>query len=219
MTSKNSYSINFKLNYFYLFQEWSTGSKPSKTYYEDDGEEEFVTASECTYPQSRSSSFNTTSEGGHFSPWWEFDQKEPAEDVSKEKMVLAVGCPDLPLPRTVLKPSPEAPPGMVVHEVTETTHLKVQHCHTLGVSSFVLTSETVRDGKAETSTRKHEETKEVLRVPDPHEVLIPIAIENTADDDDFIRRVQEVGLPCEEKTAWSSYYDNYIARQPVKYYI
>lgn len=64
-------------------------------------------------------------------------------------MVLAVGLPELPPAKAVLKPSPEVPPGKIVHEVTETTHIKVQHSHTLGVASFVLTSETVRDKKSE----------------------------------------------------------------------
>lgn len=66
------------------------------------------------------------SECEKYSPWWEFDKSEGNEDVSKEKMVLAVGCPDLPPPKSVLKPSIEVPPGKIAHEVTETTHIKVK---------------------------------------------------------------------------------------------
>lgn len=64
-------------------------------------------------------------------------------------MVLAVGLPELPAAKSVLKPSPEVPPGKIVREVTETTHIKVHHSHTLGVASFVLTSEMVRDRTCE----------------------------------------------------------------------
>lgn len=64
-------------------------------------------------------------------------------------MVLAVGCPQLPPPSEVLHPSPAVPPGKIVHEVIETTHIRVEHSHTMGVKSFVLSSETVRDKKTE----------------------------------------------------------------------
>lgn len=112
-------------------------------------DDEFLTASECTLQHSRSSSYNTASEcEARFSPWWEFDKNNLQEEISKEKMVLAVGLPELPPAKSVLKPSPEVPPGKIVHEVIETTHLKVQHSHTLGVASFVLTSETVREKNA-----------------------------------------------------------------------
>lgn len=67
------------------------------------------------------------------------------DDIAKEKMVLAVGLPDLPLAKTVLKPSPDVPRGKIAREVTETTHIKVQHTHAFDVKSFVLTSETVRN--------------------------------------------------------------------------
>lgn len=67
-------------------------------------------------------------------------------------MVLGVGIPELPPPSAVLKTSPEVPPGKVVREVTETTHIKVQHNHTMGVSSFVLTSEVRRYKLEETSS-------------------------------------------------------------------
>lgn len=61
-------------------------------------------------------------------------------------MVLAVGLPQLPQPDDVLKPSPEIPPNSkIVHEVTETTHIKVKHSHNFDVASYVLTSETVKE--------------------------------------------------------------------------
>ena len=129
--------------------------KPSKP---DDfkSDDEFLTASECTLQHSRSSSYNTASECEHrYSPWWEYD-KSINEDISKEKMVLAVGLPELPPAKAVLKPSPEVPPGKIVHEVTETTHIKVQHSHTLGVASFVLTSETVREKKTDGAVVREE---------------------------------------------------------------
>ncbi|CAG9864550.1 unnamed protein product [Phyllotreta striolata] len=113
-------------------------------------DEEFLTASESTLQHSRSSSYNTASECEHLvhSPWWEHSKDDLHKDLNKQKMVLAVGLPDLPPPKEVLKPSPEVPPGKVVREVIETTHLKVQQSHTLGVASFVLSSETVGEGAA-----------------------------------------------------------------------
>ncbi|XP_031348623.1 titin isoform X3 [Photinus pyralis] len=120
-------------------------SKPLRT--EDlKSDDEFLTASECTFPHSRSSSYNTASEcENRYSPWWDYDKKDCKENVSKEKLVLGVGLPELPSAKSVLKPSPEVPPGKIVREVTETTHLKVQHSHSIGVSSYVLTSEVARE--------------------------------------------------------------------------
>ncbi|KAF5297174.1 hypothetical protein FQA39_LY12189 [Lamprigera yunnana] len=109
-------------------------------------DDEFLTASECTLPHSRSSSYNTASECENmYSPWWECDKRNGKENVVREKMVLGVGLPELPPVNSVLKPSPEVPPGKIVREVTETTHLKVQHSHSMGVSSYVLTSEIAKD--------------------------------------------------------------------------
>lgn len=128
-------------------------------------------------------------------------------------MVLAVGLPELPPAKSVLKPSIEVPPGKIAHEVTETTHIKVQHCHTLGVSSFVLTSETVRDGKADGDVRK-EDVKEEYKV-DSREILVPIEFE----DDQFMKELREVSKPFESKTAWSKYYNNYVNKIPTKGYV
>lgn len=130
-------------------------------------------------------------------------------------MVLAVGCPDLPPAKTVLKPTPDVPPGKIVHEVTETTHIKVQHCHTLGVSSFVLTSETVRDGKGEGSARK-DVVKDFIAVEEGRELVIPVTVDRDVDEDEFMRQMKEVGPPFEDKTAWSKYYHNYVTKQTVK---
>lgn len=80
-------------------------------------------------------------------------------------MVLAVGLPELPPADTVLKPSPEVPPGKIVREVTETTHIKVKHSHNFDVSSYVLTSETVREKDADDLSNV--ESKQ-------HDVVVPI---------------------------------------------
>lgn len=129
-------------------------------------------------------------------------------------MVLAVGCPDLPPAKEVLKPSIEVPPGKIAHEVTETTHIKVQHCHTLGVSSFVLTSETVRDGKVE-EKKKEEEVKEYVEVS-KKEHIVPIVVEL---EDDILKDLREVGKPFESRIAWSKYYNNYVNKNATKGYV
>lgn len=108
-----------------MFQTVHLGLPKSKP---DDSksDEEFLTASECTMHHSRSSSYNSATEGDHlYAPWWEHGKDDFREDIAKEKMVLAVGLPQLPPANSVLKPSPEVPPGKIVKEVTETTHLKV----------------------------------------------------------------------------------------------
>ncbi|XP_065160451.1 titin-like isoform X4 [Atheta coriaria] len=123
------------------------GSLSPRNIRSDDGksDEEFLTASDCTLHHSRSSSYNTASDSEHLSQWWEYGKDDMHDDIAKEKMVLAVGLPDLPLAKTVLKPSPDVPRGKIAREVTETTHIKVQHTHAFDVKSFVLTSETVRN--------------------------------------------------------------------------
>lgn len=134
-------------------------------------------------------------------------------DISKEKMILAVGLPELPLAKEVLKPSPEVPPGKVVREVTETTHIKVQQSHHLGVSSFVLTSETIRDKKNEVFTNR----EEVVKVLDEYgnEVVIPVEpVTRDIDEDEFEKRVKEVGRS--EERAWSNYQ---ITKQAMKGFI
>ncbi|KAK9882438.1 hypothetical protein WA026_021469 [Henosepilachna vigintioctopunctata] len=125
-------------------------------------DDEFQTASECTLRHSpRSSVYDSASEcEARYSPWWDYDKKID-EDVSKEKMVLAVGCPQLPAPEEVLKESPLVPAGKIVHEVIETTHIRVEHSHKMGVKSFVLSSETVRDEKRD----GYSTTKEQIEVP------------------------------------------------------
>ncbi|GJQ70962.1 hypothetical protein Trydic_g878 [Trypoxylus dichotomus] len=162
--------------------------KPTKV---DDpkSDEEFQTASEGTLQHSRSSSYNTASECERtYSPWWEYGKNDMHEDISKEKMVLAVGKPELPPATSVLKPSPEVPPGKIVHEVTETTHLKVQHVHSMDVKSFVLTSETVRDKKNESVPKLEEIMKQTTVTK--QEISTPLR-----DDvgEDLNRRLKEVG--------------------------
>ncbi|CAG9840248.1 unnamed protein product [Diabrotica balteata] len=156
-------------------------------------DEEFLTASDTTLQHSRSSSYNTASECEHrYSPWWEHGKEDIGKDIAKEKMVLAVGLPELPLAKEVLKPSPEVPPGKVVREVTETTHLKVQQSHSLGVASFVLTSETVRENKPGEATKKEEVIK--ITSDDGKETIIPIHVENRVqlDGQELERRLKEV---------------------------
>lgn len=101
--------------------------------------------------------------------------------------MLAVGKPELPPVKEVLKPSPEVPPGKIVHEVTETTHLKVQHVHSMDVKSFVLTSETVRD--------KNNELMPVLEEVKRERVLQEFSSDAKKDDgfEDLNRRLKEVG--------------------------
>ncbi|CAG9824337.1 unnamed protein product [Phaedon cochleariae] len=188
-------------------------SEKSKT---DDlkSDDEFLTASECTLQHSRSSSYNTASECEHrYSPWWDYGKDDSHKDISKEKMVLAVGLPELPLAKEVLKPSPEVPPGKIVREVTETTHIKVQQSHSLGVSSFVLTSETVRDRKNQEGTQR----EEVVRVisEDGKEVLVPVAVDVTVDGEDLQSRIKEVGRFEDE--AWKSYQT--VTKQAIKGFI
>ncbi|KAG5897359.1 hypothetical protein JTB14_030242 [Gonioctena quinquepunctata] len=185
--------------------------KQSKT---DDlkSDDEFLTASECTLQHSRSSSYNTASECEHrYSPWWEFGKDDMPKDISKEKMVLAVGLPELPLAKDVLKPSPEVPPGKIVHEVTETTHIKVQQSHTLGVSSFVLTSETVRDKKNEGITTK----EEVIRVVTDDGKEVAQAISKNYDEEELESRMKEVGRF--DRVAWKNY--EKVTKQAIKGFI
>nr|CAD7256194.1 unnamed protein product [Timema shepardi] len=107
-------------------------------------DDEFVTASECTCtPPSRSSSYHTASEGGGASPWWEVD---PSGESGQGALV---------------KTTTEIRTGVLIHEVTETTKVRLSHSDTLGVTSYVITSETVRTGNPEDLTRTVEETLDV----------------------------------------------------------
>lgn len=101
--------------------------------------------------------------------------------------------------------------GKIVREVTETTHIKVQQTHQLGVSSFVLTSETVKDKNAEASTTR----EEVIRITDGQgkEVVIPVEIEKPIDDEELRIRLKEVGR-CEDE-AWTSS----VTKQAIKGFI
>ncbi|KAF5301257.1 hypothetical protein FQR65_LT00957 [Abscondita terminalis] len=166
-----------------LKEEPATEIRISKT--EDlKSDEEFLTASECTLPHSRSSSYNTASECEHrYSPWWEYDKKDNRENLSKEKMVLGVGLPELPPPKSVLKPTPEVPPGKILREVTETTHLKVQHSHSMGVSSYVLTSEIARQKDGVCSSQQS----------DGYGNEIFITADKEMDEANLLRRMKQCG--------------------------
>lgn len=101
-------------------------SSPKPKFDDFKSDDEFLSASEHTLQDSQSSSYKSASDCENlYSSWWDHEKDDVKEDVAKEKMVLAVGLPQLPLPESVLKPSPEAPPGKIVREVVETTHLKV----------------------------------------------------------------------------------------------
>lgn len=161
-------------------------------------DEEFLTASDGTLQHSRSSSYNTASECEHrYSPWWEFDKGKTNEKYAKEKLVLAVGLPELPPADDVLKSSPEVPPGKIVKEVTETTHIKVQHSYNLGVSSFVLTSETVKERDTQ-GAGASEESGHV------REEQVTESSARKVDDDELVRRMKEVGDSLDED-AWRNY--------------
>lgn len=97
--------------------------------------------------------------------------------------------------------------------MTETTHIKVQQTHQLGVSSFVLTSETVKDKNAEPTTTR----EEVIRVINEQgeEVIIPVEVERTIDDEELRIRLKEVGR-CEDE-AWTSYSN--VTKQAIKGFI
>lgn len=103
--------------------------------------------------------------------------------------------------------------GKIAREVTETTHIKVQQSHHLGVSSFVLTSETVKDKNAEATTTR----EEVIRVTDEHgkEIIIPVEVEKSIDDEELRRRLKEVGR-CEDE-AWINY--SRVTKQAIKGFI
>lgn len=118
--------------------------------------------------------------------------------------MLAVGLPELPPADAVLKSSPEVPPGKIVREVTETTHLKVQHSYNLGVSSFVLTSETVQEKDAQPSGVR----EEILRVREEH-----VAEESEGADDELAKRMKEVGESLEDD-AWRNY--QFVTKQAIR---
>lgn len=167
-------------------------------------DEEFQTASDGTLQHSRSSSYNTASECEHrYSPWWEFDKNKVNEKLAKEKLVLAVGLPELPPADSVLKSSPEVPPGKIVREVTETTHLKVQHSYNLGVSSFVLTSETVKEKDAQDAAAR----EEIVRVREEQ-------VAEGGGEDELAKRMKEVGDESLEEGAWRNY--QFVTKQAIR---
>lgn len=122
-------------------------------------------------------------------------------------MVLAVGLPELPPADSVLKSSPVVPPGKIVREVIETTHLKVQHSYNLGVSSFVLTSETVKEKDApESGTRE-----EIVRVREEHVTDGRAQKEDAAGE--LAKRMKEVGESLDED-AWRNY--QFVTKQAIR---
>ncbi|KAK4877376.1 hypothetical protein RN001_009882 [Aquatica leii] len=179
-------------------QEQTNEAKVSKN--EDlKSDEEFLTASECTLPHSRSSSYNTASEcEQRYSPWWDYDRRDARENISKEKLVLGVGLPELPPAKLILKPTPEVPPGKIMREVTETTHLKVQHSHSLDVSSYVLTSEIARqkDGVCSNSDNFRQHTGAMEKEFN--------VLDQDVKEDDVIRRMKQVSASLDEDS-WKKY--------------
>ncbi|KAL1501727.1 hypothetical protein ABEB36_007003 [Hypothenemus hampei] len=168
-------------------------------------DEEFLTASDSTLQHSRSSSYNTASEcEQHFGPWWQHGSDDKRENIEKEKMVLAVGCPPdgkLPLVKEVLKPSPEVPPGKIAREVTETTHFKVQQQHNFGVKSFVLTSEIVKEKNTEGTNR--EETIR-YKTDDGKEVTIRVDKLDRDSPEELLNRMNQVCVN-EQGDTWNNY--------------
>lgn len=63
---------------------------------------------------------------------------------------------------------------VVIHEVTETTRLRLSHGDTSGVTSFLLTSETVRSGKGEEkcSEEKPKTSTDPKNLLDPNDQLL-----------------------------------------------
>lgn len=76
-----------------------------------------------------------------------------------------------------------------------------------------MTSETVKDKNAEATTTR----EEVIRVTDEHgkEIVIPIAIEKSFDEEELRRRLKEVGR-CDEE-AWTNY--GKVTKQAIKGFI
>lgn len=89
----------------------------------------------------------------------------------------------------------------------------MQHQHTFGVSSYVLTSETVQNKNDQTSSQENikilDSRQETLSTTPIKELLksiqkptvIPINLE---DEDDLIQKMKEVGGKFEEE-AWQNY--------------
>lgn len=125
-------------------------------------------------------------------------------------MVLGVGLPDLPSAKAVLKPSPDVPPGKIVREVTETTHLKVQHSHTLGVASYVLTSEIAREKDGACSSR--DEVRRFVNEYDK-DIVIPILSQKEIDEEEFLKSMKEVSETGEDD-AWKKC--QYVTKQAIK---
>lgn len=121
-------------------------------------------------------------------------------------MVLAVGLPELPAAEDVLKSSPDVPPGKIVREVTETTHLKVQHSYNMGVSSFVLTSETVKEKDGVGKTRGQEPVSVRERTKQ-------LADQSADVDDKLLQRMKEVGDSFDED-AWKNYH--YVTKHAIR---
>lgn len=69
-------------------QEWYPKSAKTtpNTSSDSKSEDEFLTASECTCtPPSRASSFQTASEGGAASPWWEVEPNSDSDEKAKNE--------------------------------------------------------------------------------------------------------------------------------------
>lgn len=129
------------------------------------------------------------------------------EKLASEKLVLAVGLPELPPADAVLKSSPEVPPGKIVKEVTETTHLKVQHSYNLGVSSFVLTSETIKEKDSEDARPRDE----IIRIRE--EQLTENSVHKEGSEDELVKRMKEVGESLDED-AWRNY--QFVTKQAIR---
>lgn len=121
-------------NNFKTYEGRSNLEQTSKTpnFTNDD---EFVTVSECTCtPLSRSPSFQTASEGGAISPWWELDPTSDFCDKIKSESSFETV-------RKQITPTGinyEMSSEIVVKELTETTSLKMSSSENQGVTSYSL---------------------------------------------------------------------------------
>ena len=97
---------------------------------------------------------------------------------------------------------------MVIHEVTETTRLKLSHGDTLGTTSFVLTTETIRSGAGEGSRHAAEERPRPTTI-DIEEIAEP--------EDELMSQMKEVRQPEDSAQSDSRYsYHHHITRHAVK---
>lgn len=119
-----------------FLQEWYSNLKPTttktpNTSSDSKSEDEFVTASECTCtPPSRSSSFQTASEGGAISPWWEIDPISDSDEKMKTDSSMDTIRKQIRSPSRIIS---ETPNELIVREISEASKLSPT-----GIASYLL---------------------------------------------------------------------------------